>query len=123
MWGTTHKLAERLRDEYVSKACTVELIRLSDTHISYAMAQLLEAKYVFVGSPTLNNQMMPTVAAFLTYMRGLRPKDRIGCAFGSYGWSGESIAQINDILTSCGFEMLNPVKVLWNILQAGDVNY
>jgi len=115
MWGTTHKLAERLRAEYTEKNCEVEFIQLSKAHVSYAMAHLLEAKYVFVGSPTLNNQAMPTVAAFLSYMRGLKPKNRIGCAFGSYGWSGESITQINEALTACGFEMLDPIKVMWNV--------
>lgn len=114
MWGTTRKLAQRLKEEYDQKGYATELIDLSEKHYSYAMAQLLEAKYIFVGSPTLNNQMMPTVGAFLTYMRGLKPKNRVGCAFGSYGWSGESIGQINDILASCGFELLDPVKAMWN---------
>ena len=115
MWGTTRKLAQRLNYEYVQNGYSVELINLSEKHHSYAMARILDAKYIFVGSPTLNNQIMPTVSAFLTYMRGLKPKNRIGCAFGSYGWSGESVGQINDILTSCGFEMLEPIKTMWNV--------
>lgn len=84
-------------------------------NITYAIARVLEAKYIFVASPTLNNNMLPTVSAFLTYMKGLKPKNRIGKAFGSYGWSGESIQQINDILSSCGFQMEEPLKVMWNI--------
>jgi len=115
MWGTTRKLAEKLSEEYAGKGFSVEIINLSERHHSYAMARLLEAKYIFVGSPTLNNQMMPTVSAFLTYMKGLKPKNRVGLAFGSYGWSGESVGQINDVLASCGFEMLEPVKAVWNI--------
>jgi len=114
MWGTTRKLAQKLSDDYTQKGFHVEIINLSDYHYSYAMSRLLEAKYIFVGSPTLNNQMMPTVSAFLTYMQGLKPKNRVSLAFGSYGWSGESITKINDILTSCGFEMLDPIKTMWN---------
>jgi len=114
MWGTTEKIARKLCGEYAQKGCAVEMIRLSERHHSYAMARLLEAKYIFVGSPTLNNQMMPSVSAFLTYLRGLKPKNRVGGAFGSYGWSGESVGQIHDILAACGFEMLPPVKALWN---------
>lgn len=115
MWGTTHKLALKLHDEYVDKGFDVEMINLSQEHYSYAMAKLLEAKYIFVGSPTLNNQMLPSVSAFLTYMCGLKPKNRIGKAFGSYGWSGESIKHIDEILTACGFEMTEPLKTLWNV--------
>jgi flavorubredoxin len=115
MWGTTHKMALCLQDEYQQKGIRVELIKLSDKHHSYAMAQLIDAKYIFVGSPTLNNQMMPTVAAFLTYMIGLKPKGRIGLAFGSYGWSGEAPAQINTFLEKAGFELLGMQKAQWNI--------
>jgi len=115
MWGTTRKLAEKLRDECTQKGYHVETINLSEKHHSYAMGRLLDAKYIFVGSPTLNNQVMPTISAFLTYMKGLRPKNRVGLAFGSYGWSGESVGHINDILSSCGFEMLEPVKTMWNV--------
>ncbi|WP_312652205.1 FprA family A-type flavoprotein [Aminipila sp.] len=115
MWGTTKKLAEQLNEEYKTKGFDVELINLSEDHYSHAMSRTLEAKYIFVGSPTLNNTMLPSVIAFLTYMKGLKPKGRIGKAFGSYGWSGESISQINDILLSCGFETEEPLKVMWNI--------
>ena len=48
----------------------------------------------YVGSPTLNNQLFPTVSDFLAYMKGLKPNNKIGAAFGSYGWSGESVKLI-----------------------------
>ncbi|MBN7772354.1 FprA family A-type flavoprotein [Clostridium aminobutyricum] len=115
MWGTTRKLAEKLNREYSEKGFDVEVINLTEHHYSDAMSRALEAKYIFVGSPTLNNNMLPSVSAFLIYLKGLRPKKRIGKAFGAYGWSGESISQINEILISCGFEMEEPLKVLWNI--------
>lgn len=115
MWGTTKKLAYKFFDEYTEKGFDVEVINLSEKHYSYAMARILEAKYIFVGSPTLNNNMLPSISAFLTYMKGLKPKNRIGKAFGSYGWSGESISQVNEILLACGFQMEEPVKAVWNI--------
>lgn len=114
MWGTTRKLAAQLEKDYTARGIRVEVINLAEKHYSYAMTRLLEAKYILVGSPTLNNNMLPSVAAFLTYLKGLRPKNRTAMAFGSYGWSGESVPQINDLLTSCGFEMLPPLKAQWN---------
>lgn len=115
MWGTTAKMAERLKGEYESKNLNVEVINLSEKHYSYAMAKCIDAKYIIVGSPTLNNEMLPSVAAFLTYIKGLKPKNRIGQAFGSYGWSGESIKNIDSILKVMNFEVLEPVKAKWNI--------
>jgi flavorubredoxin len=84
---------------------------LQTNHISDILTEIIDAKYICVGSPTLNNNMMPTVSAFLTYMKGLAPKDRIGLAFGSYGWGGQSVGQVEEILKSCGFTMLESIKV------------
>jgi flavorubredoxin len=55
---------------------------------------------------------MPYVAGMLTYMKGLRPQNRIGGAFGSFGWSGESAKIISDWLEGMGFALpVPPVKV------------
>ncbi len=86
---------------------------LREEHYSSVMGDVLEAKFIFVGASTLNNNMMPTVAAFLTYMRGLKPKDRIGMAFGSYGWSGEAVKQAEDILSGLGWTILPQRRQLY----------
>jgi flavorubredoxin len=38
------------------------------------------------------------MADFLMYMRGLRPTNKIGACFGSYGWSGEAVKMMNETL-------------------------
>ncbi|MDP4109448.1 MAG: FprA family A-type flavoprotein [Bacillota bacterium] len=113
MWGSTEIMAKTLFDEWKNEGRDVELIDLRKKHISYAMAKLLEAKYIAVGSSTLNNNLLPSVAAFLTYMKGLRPKDRTALAFGSYGWSGESVAQIEEFFKALGFELLSSRKTVY----------
>ena len=66
-------------------------------------------------SLTLNNNILPSVSAFLTYFKGLAPKGRVGLAFGSYGWSGESVKMISESLKSAGFDMIDDgIKALWN---------
>jgi len=87
------------------------MFNLKSNHISDVMTEVVEAKYVCVGSPTLNNNMLPTVAAFLTYMKGLSPKNRVGLAFGSYGWGGQSVKQVEDVLKECGFDLLSQVRI------------
>ena len=57
--------------------------------------------------------MMPTMAAFLTYMKGLKPKDRIGLAFGSYGWSGEATKQADEVMQSLGWHTMPIRKQLY----------
>ncbi len=113
MWGSTEIMAKQLFDEWTAEGKETELIDLRKKHISYAMARLLEAKYIAVGSSTLNNNLLPTVAAFLTYMKGLKPKERTGLAFGSYGWSGESIKQIEEYFQALGFALLPSRKTIY----------
>ena len=57
--------------------------------------------------------MMPTVAAFLTYLKGLKPKNRVGMAYGSYGWSGEATKQVSEVLEGLGWEVLPARRQLY----------
>ena len=50
--------------------------------------------------------MMPTIAAFLCYLKGLRPVNHKGFAFGSYGWGGQSIGLVEDELKAAGCEII-----------------
>ena len=50
--------------------------------------------------------MMPTIAAFLCYLKGLRPVNHKAFAFGSYGWGGQSIDLVEDELKAAGFEII-----------------
>lgn len=88
MWGSTEKVANALFKGLASEGVEVKIHKLGSSHNSDAIADILEAKAVLVGTPTLNNGLFPTVASFLAYMKGLKPKNKIGAVFGSYGWGG-----------------------------------
>jgi flavorubredoxin len=111
MWNATEIIAESIRDVFEKKRYNVRFMDLKNNHISDIMTEVITAKYICVGSPTLNNNLMPSVAGFLTYLKGLTPKDRIGLAFGSYGWSGQSIGQVEQYLKDCGFETLENIRI------------
>lgn len=111
MWKSTEKIAGVIREAFETLDIPVQMANLQHNHISDIMTELITAKYICVGSPTLNNNILPTVASFLTYMKGLAPKERIGMAFGSYGWGGQSVGIVEDILKECGFTMMPSIKV------------
>ena len=52
--------------------------------------------------------MLPTMADILNYIGGLRPANRIGAAFGSYGWSGEAVKDINKALEAMKISIVDP---------------
>ena len=112
MWGSTEKMASAIVDGFAAAGVAARMFDLKANHISDVMTDVMKAEYVAVGSPTLNNGMMPTVAAFLCYMKGLAPKNKKAFAFGSYGWGGQSIALVNGELEACKFQIaLEPQRI------------
>lgn len=108
MWHSTEKMAKAIADGISEEGVSVKPIHIRSSHRSDIMTEALDAKAIVVGSPTLNNQMFPSVSDILTYMKGLKPKNKIGAAFGSYGWSGESIKLVKAELEAMKFEIIEP---------------
>ncbi len=111
MWGSTEKIAYAIQNAFENKGVRTKLMNLKTNDISDIMTNVLTAKYICVGSPTLNSNILPTVAGFLSYMKGLSPKKRIALAFGSFGWGGQSVAIIEEVLKECGLELLERVRL------------
>jgi flavorubredoxin len=81
-------------------------------HRSDIAYEMLDAAALVVGTSTLNNNMLPKVADVLTYLKGLRPLNVVGAAFGSYGWSGEGASQANEVLKEMKAALpLEPLRV------------
>lgn len=108
MWHSTEKMAEAIVAGLSEQGIEARPMHLRKYNRSDIMTEVLDAKAVIVGSPTLNNGLFPTVSDFLTYMKGLKPKNKIGAAFGSYGWSGESVNLIKNELESMNIEIIDP---------------
>ncbi|MGD8268482.1 MAG: flavodoxin domain-containing protein [Desulfobacterales bacterium] len=108
MWHSTQQMAESIVAGLAEADVYAVPIDLRRTDRSDVMTEVLDARAVVVGSPTLNNQVFPTVSDFLTYMKGLKPKGRVGAAFGSYGWSGEAVRMITEELQTMKFDVVAP---------------
>jgi len=112
MWNSTRSMAEAVAAGIAAEGVAVRPFHIRSSHRSDIMTEVLDARAVVVGSPTLNNQMFPTVADFLTYMKGLKPQAKLGGFFGSYGWSGEGAALVQKELEAMSFELIQPgVKI------------
>ena len=112
MWHSTEELAYAIGDGLKEAGVEYRIMFLKNHHHSELMTELAKCGAVIAGSPTHNNTVMPLVSAMLTYMKGLKPQNRIGAAFGSFGWSGESPKQIQEILESMKMELpAEPLRV------------
>ncbi len=114
MWNSTEKMARAISEGLIENGISVKSMRASVTHRSDVMAEILEAGALVVGSSTINNGMLPKMADFLTYIKGLKPQNKIGAAFGSYGWSGEATKQIAETLEAMKVNMVGePLRVAY----------
>jgi len=83
MWKSTQMMAQAIAQGFENRGIKARMLNLQTNHISDIMTDVMDAKYICVGSPTINSSILPTVAAFIYYLKGLSPKERIGLAFGS----------------------------------------
>ncbi|NYT11457.1 MAG: FprA family A-type flavoprotein [Methanomassiliicoccales archaeon] len=105
MWNSTKMMAEDIAEGIASKGMEVLVFRMSDTDRSMVMKEILDARAVVMGSPTINNCLFPSMADVATYMKGLRPKGKLGAAFGSYGWGGGAVKELRDHMEKGGLVM------------------
>ncbi|MBS1237191.1 MAG: flavodoxin/nitric oxide synthase [Deltaproteobacteria bacterium] len=108
MWHSTEIMAEAIAEALGEEGVHAEPMHLRSRHRSDIMTEVLDAGAILVGSPTLNNNIFPTVSDFLTYLRGLKPQNKVAAAFGSYGWSGESVKMITKELEEMKFKVVDP---------------
>ena len=114
MWHSTEHMTIPLMEGIKAAGVEVEVIKLRATPMSAAVKRFWESRAMLIGTPTLNNIMFPTIAEFLTSLRGLRPKNRMVGAFGSYGWGGGAVKEAYEEFKKMGLEIVEPgVEVLY----------
>ncbi|UQZ88273.1 MBL fold metallo-hydrolase [Deltaproteobacteria bacterium Smac51] len=114
MWKSTEYMARALSDALAAEGVLVRLMNMKNNHRSDVVTEIYNSGAVLVGSPTMNNDIYPTIAELLCYMRGLKFQNKIGGAFGSYGWSGEAAKMLQTSLTDMKFQMPVPeVRIQW----------
>ena len=111
MWGSTALMAKAITDGLLCQGIRVKQMPLSGSHRSDVATEILDAGALIVGSPTINNQLFPSIADVLTYLKGLKPQNLSGAAFGSYGWGGEATGAIKNFLESMGVNVIAEKKV------------
>jgi flavorubredoxin len=107
MWESDALMAEAVAEGLAAGgAGPVKVLPLRSSHRSDVATEILEAGALVAGSPTINNQIFPTMADVLCYLEGLKPKNLVGAAFGSYGWSGEAVAKLEEWLQRMGVRLV-----------------
>jgi anaerobic nitric oxide reductase flavorubredoxin len=105
MWEATRRMAEAIGRGLGRCNVPFRLFHMSVSDRNDVITEIFRARAVIVGSPTLNNGLLPTITPILEDLRGLKFQNKIGAAFGSYGWSGESTKAIEEHLGRCNIPL------------------
>jgi flavorubredoxin len=117
MWNGTRILAEKIAEgiHEADPDVEIKLHNLAKREADDLITEVFKSKTVVIGSPTLSNNMLHSVAGFIHLMKGLKFKKKKAAAFGCYGWSGEAVKRINEMLNNAGFEVVSEgFRNQWN---------
>ena len=117
MWEGTTKLAHAIADEIhkQSSDTVVKVYNIAKADKNEIMTEVFKSKAIVVGSPTCVNDVLTSVAGWLSFLKTLKFKNKKAAAFGCYGWSGESVKILQTKLAEAGFEVVEGnVRSFWN---------
>ncbi len=117
MWRGTSRMAEGIAEGLKKSmpGTTIKLLHAGLTDKNDVITELFKSKAFLIGSSTINKGILSSIAAVMEMVKGLKLKNKKGAAFGSYGWSGESVPLLEELLEESGIELASPgIKTLWN---------
>ena len=117
MWDSTKKMAQAIARGISAAApdVTIKLYNCSQRDTNDIITEVFKSRGVLMGSPTVNRTILSALAGIMAAIKGLSFKDKKAAAFGSYGWSGESVQVITSGLQEAGFEVVNEgIKCMWS---------
>ena len=114
MWDGTRRMAEAIGDGLTDTGVDHKILHSVVTDRNDLLVEVFRSKTILIGSPTLNNSILPTIAPLLFDLKGLKFQNKIGAAFGSYGWSGEGVKVIEDYLGQAKIPVVREgIKCKW----------
>lgn len=117
MWDGTRRMAEAIAEGIKSKDkdVTIKLFNCAKRDKNDIITEVFKSKMILIGSSTINNGILSSVASLLEMIKGLKFTDKKAAAFGSYGWSGEAVKIVMEELKESKFEVISEgIKELWN---------
>ena len=117
MWNGTKTMAERIAEgiALADPAVVVKMFNVAKTDDNDLITEVFKSKTVVVGSPTVSNSVLHSTAGIIHLMKELKFRNKKAAAFGCYGWSGEGVKVLYELLTGAGFTLIGDgMRNLWN---------
>jgi anaerobic nitric oxide reductase flavorubredoxin len=114
MWKATEKMGQAIADGLEKEGIKYKFFNMAVCDRNDVLTEIFKTKGIIIGSPTLNNGLLPTIKPILEDLKGLKFKNKVGAAFGSFGWSGENVKLIEETLEKARIKiLLEGIKFKW----------
>jgi anaerobic nitric oxide reductase flavorubredoxin len=114
MWKGTEKMAQAIAEGLEKEGVKYKIFNIAVSDRNDVLTEIFKTKGILVGSPTMNNGLLPTITPILEELKGLKFKNKVGAAFGTYGWSGENVKLLEEILEKAKIKILQEgIKFKW----------
>lgn len=107
-YGYTKKIAEAIAEGIREAGAKADCFDITDLELDEIVRKIERSKALIVGSPTINQDAVEPVWNLLSHVSPIINRGKVGMAFGSYGWGGESIPMIAERLKALKFKVLEP---------------
>jgi flavorubredoxin len=117
MWNDTKILAEKIAEGIglADQDVVVKVFNLAKSDENDLITEVFKSKTIVIGSPTISNSILHSIAGFIHLMKELKFKNKKSAAFGSYGWTGESVKVVNELMANAGFKVIDEgFRVQWS---------
>ncbi|MCX5656824.1 MAG: flavodoxin domain-containing protein, partial [Candidatus Omnitrophica bacterium] len=111
MWGATEKMARKMAEGLIEEGIETKVFDINQSDRTEVVKEMLDAKGFLIGSSTHDTDMLPSIAGFLSFFKGLKAKNRIASVFGSYGWAGGAVKTMEGILKESGINVLPSLSI------------
>ncbi len=103
--GNTKAMADAIVEGAESRNVEAKAVNFHEARIEDIKA----ADAIAIGSSTFYYKMLPPMEKFIESLQKANVADKIGAAFGSYGWSGEAPVMIAEQMRKLGMNVIDPV--------------
>ena len=108
MWNATRKMAEAIGAGLTERGVPNKLFYMAVSDHNDVVTEIFRSKAVVLGSPTHNRGLLPSIMPILEDIRGLKFQNKVGAAFGSYGWAAECVKLLEEHLAKSGIPLAAP---------------
>ncbi len=103
--GNTKAMADAIVEGARSRNVDAKAVNFHEARIE----EIKDADAIAIGSSTFYYKMLPPMEKFIESLEKAEVSDKVGAAFGSYGWSGEAPVMIAEKMRDLGMKVIDPV--------------